>query len=428
MEAPSEDRSNTTSKSSVSSLHRRFHTNLQRVQEQEAEIQQLQQQTKDQQQRIDELEEQARHPTLEADKEHERQLAQLHSELADRDRLLKEQDDEMDQATQTMSMLIQHVQALKEVVARAEQAQRDAEADQMLRHVLREGDDDGVDSEVIEQLRVELQSSIQAQQQSSRLVCELEEERVWLKETAEMLSRELQELKEAKYDLILRMQSEQEAKSKADEEVERLKAIASLRDEFVAVLQAQVKAMHTDKQKLEHAIACCQRSADQRFQVLEKDRQSIEAENDRLRAELSSLRQNFAAMSSKLLEIENDVELEYDDEYEERLGSEAAPIVGVKQAVMAPSSVTTLALIQEDSQELVTGNNLQQGHIKNVPAYVLVKKLELLLSAQLDHLIARRESRRDNISARVGKHGNASSDYDEGADAADADWSGGSRK
>ncbi|KAE8884769.1 hypothetical protein PF005_g9140 [Phytophthora fragariae] len=425
MEAPSQDRSNTTSdKSSVSSLHRRFHANLQRVQEQEAGIQQLQQQTQDQQQRIDELEEQARHPTPEADKEHERQLAQLRSELADRDRLLQEQDVEMDQATETMSMLIQHVQALKEVVARAEQAQRDAEADQMLRHVLREGDDDGVDSEVIEQLRVELQSSIQAQQQSSRLVCELEEERVWLKETAEMLSRELQELKEAKCDLILRMQSEQEAKSKTDEELERLKAVASLRDEFVAVLQAQVKAMHTDKQKLEHAIACCQRSADQRFQVLEKDRQSIEAENDRLRAELSSLRRNFAAMSSKLLEIENDVELEYDDEYDARLGSEAGSVVGVKQAMTASSSVTTLALIQEDSQELVTGNNLQQGHIKNVPAYVLVKKLELLLSAQLDHLVARR----DNISARVGKHGNASSDYDDGADAADADWSGGSRK
>ncbi|CAI5738856.1 unnamed protein product [Peronospora destructor] len=57
-------------------------------------------------------------------------------------------------------------------------------------------------------------------------------------------------------------------KTKADEEIERWKAMANLHQELVAILQIQVKALRSsDKDNLENAIALCQRSADKRLQT-----------------------------------------------------------------------------------------------------------------------------------------------------------------
>lgn len=365
--------------SGMSSLHRRFLANAEQLQVQDAEIQRLQRQTQEQQQRIDELEAQVLQPNKSSDEEHDNQLARLRSELADRDRLLQEQDDDMDQATQTITMLMQQVQALQQVAARAEQAQRDAEADQMLRHVLREdGDDDEVDAEIVRQLRAELQSAVQARQQSSRLVCELEEERVWLKETAEVLSSELQVLKEANRDMLVKMESEQKgfrememAKAKADKEINHLKAVESVREEMLTVMQAQVKTMQADNQKLKHAITCCQQSADRQFQVLEKDRQSIDEENYQLRLELSSLKEDFTHLSNKLRDIQNEeldvasdceegLEVLQTDEYASQVHGAATPVVKLERALAASPSHTMLGLAQVDFQKQGTNSSLYE--------------------------------------------------------------------
>ncbi|KAG6622262.1 Tubulin-tyrosine ligase family [Phytophthora cinnamomi] len=117
--------------------------------------------------------------------------------------------------------------------------------------------------------------------------------------------------------------------------------------------------MHTDNQKLEHAITSCQRSADQRFQLLEKHRQSLEAENCHLRGELSSLKQDYTRLSSKLQDIGNgefDMEKDLDGdglqiaEYTAQLNSEAAPVMELEQVVTTTtaSSTTTTDLDQEN--------------------------------------------------------------------------------
>ncbi|GMF32328.1 unnamed protein product [Phytophthora fragariaefolia] len=342
----------------MSSLQRRFHANVARLQAQEQEIERLQQQNLQQSRRIDE-----------ADEAHEKQVVELRSELAERDRMLQEQDADMDHATQTIGMLMQQVQALRGLAARAEQAQRDAEADQILRHVSRDSDDGGVDAEAVQQLRDELRTSLEAQQQSSRQVCQLEEERTWLKETAEMLSVELQDLNNAKVELERQMQSDQNArqqvekeKVKADEEICRLKMAVGLREEILTVLQSQVKTMCTDREKLENAIVCCQRSADHRLRTLEKDRQLMEAENHRLRDELSALRQELVRLDRMLRSLENDefnVMSDYDGlEREAAMEVDSIDTHGVKvelgvaaTTVAASSSVIAVAHPAENSQE-----------------------------------------------------------------------------
>ncbi|RMX69462.1 hypothetical protein KXD40_007294 [Peronospora effusa] len=62
----------------------------------------------------------------------------------------------------------------------------------MLLHVLQYSDDEGTQSITEEQLRSELKQMKNAEQQSSRRVSELEQKLAVLRDTAEMLSVELQ--------------------------------------------------------------------------------------------------------------------------------------------------------------------------------------------------------------------------------------------
>lgn len=311
MEIPHDDITGTGSDDSISSLHRRFHANFKMLQEQEAEIHRLKQENLDQKHLIGELAQQAQRSNQMSEDKQESETAQLRRELAGRDQTLQEQDVAMIEATVTIEMLMRDVQVAREAAVRAEQAQREAEADQMLRHVLEDSEDDGADPGTTGQLWSELERVASAEQQSSRRVSELEQELALLRETAERLSTELRESKDDRQELELKMQREREAlqqlettKAKAAEESEHWKAVANLRQELLMILQTQVKTMCSNKENLEHAIACCQRSADKRLQVLDQDRQNIETENSRLRTELTSIQQNFKSMDLKFREIE----------------------------------------------------------------------------------------------------------------------------
>ncbi|CAI5724410.1 unnamed protein product [Peronospora destructor] len=376
----------------MSFSYRRYHTDLQRLQEQDAEIHRLEQESIDQKRRINELVEQdAEIHRLEQesidqkrrinelveqmqlrDEEQERKVAQLRRDLQD-------QDDEMIEAEQTIQMLIRDVQVAREVASRAEKAQREAEADQMLRHVLRDSDDEGTQSVTEGQLRSELRQMTNAEQQSSHRVSELEQELAVLRDAAEMLSVELQASKNKRHEMELNeVQTIQElevTKTKADEEIERWKAMANLHQELVATLQIQVKALRSDKDNLENAIALCQRSADKRLQVLERDRNTIKAENAQLLTESTSIRQELEAISLKLREFEEEnvgETAELEKELERRLVKAemhqeqlASRIVKVEQKFVSTTLMTEAAdqnQRKESEEQFITEKNelLQQ--------------------------------------------------------------------
>ncbi|CAI5746824.1 unnamed protein product [Peronospora destructor] len=350
----------------MSFSYRRYHTDLQRLQEQDAEIHRLEQESIDQKRRINELVEQdAEIHRLEQesidqkrrinelveqmqlmDEEQERKVAQLRRDLQD-------QDDEMIEAEQTIQMLIRDVQVAREVASRAEKAQREAEADQMLRHVLRDSDDEGTQSVTEGQLRSELRQMTNAEQQSSHRVSELEQELAVLRDAAEMLSVELQASKNKRHEMELNeVQTIQElevTKTKADEEIERWKAMANLHQEL--------------------------RSADKRLQVLERDRNTIKAENAQLLTESTSIRQELEAISLKLREFEEEnvgETAELEKELERRLVKAemhqeqlASRIVKVEQKFVSTTLMTEAAdqnQRKESEEQFITEKNelLQQ--------------------------------------------------------------------
>ncbi|UIZ28788.1 hypothetical protein KXD40_007315 [Peronospora effusa] len=287
----------------MSFSYQRSHADVKRLQEQDTEIHRLKQETIDQKHRIDELVEQMQRSNKLRDEEQERKVAQLRRELQD-------QDADLIEAEQTIEMLIRDVQVARQVATRAEKAQREAEADQMLRHVLRDSDDEGAQSITEEQLRSEIKQMTNAEQQSSRRVSELEQELAVLRDTAEMLSVELQALKNKRHEIehseVQAIQKLEVTKTKADEDIEHWKAMANMHQELVATLQTQVKALRSDKDNLENAIALCQRSAEKRLQVLEHDQKNIEAENAQLLTESTSIRQELEVMNLKFRQFEEE--------------------------------------------------------------------------------------------------------------------------
>ncbi|OWZ20190.1 hypothetical protein PHMEG_0005424 [Phytophthora megakarya] len=226
---------------------------------------------------------------------------QLRRSLAERDRNLLIQEISLTRAAERIERLTRQIQVARQMTARAEQAQRDAEADYMLRHLIRDSDDGDAAPVTVE---VTLQS------QAEQRVVELEDELKWIRDSAETMSTELQATKDDKSNLEMELQALKVVRNEleldindVDEEVD-WKAIANIRQELVAVLTAQVKSMHAEKTKLEHAVVCCQRSADKRLLDLEKAWQVSEEENIRLRGRLYNLQQRLKIMSSKFREFE----------------------------------------------------------------------------------------------------------------------------
>uniref|UniRef100_A0AAV1UPP6 Uncharacterized protein n=1 Tax=Peronospora matthiolae TaxID=2874970 RepID=A0AAV1UPP6_9STRA len=284
----------------------RFYANCPTLQEQQAEIHRLYEETLDQQRRLDELEAQQtqRASSLQSDEERRREVHQLQRQLQD-------QDVQMLEAAQTIEMLMRDVQVARTVARQAEKAQREAEADQMLRHVLQESDGEGSDSVAVQTVRLEVESVPDSEQQSRAKAVE-HEERV-VTDAGERLRPALQALKEKDPQVGRQVYSEDEMvqqlemiKTRAADEIERYEAMDVVRQQLVTVLQAQVQAFRSDKESMDNAIVLCQRSVDKRFQVLEQDRLKIEAENCRLRHELSSVLQYLKAVDVKLHEVEGE--------------------------------------------------------------------------------------------------------------------------
>ncbi|KAI9918373.1 hypothetical protein PsorP6_011745 [Peronosclerospora sorghi] len=326
------------------------------LREKEAEIDRLRLDNLDQKRCINELVEQTQRSNQLSNNERESEVAQLRKELHD-------QDMEMLEAEQTIAVLIRDVQVAREVATRAEKAQREAEADQMLRHVLRDSDDEDTDLIDIGKLRSELVRANKAELQSSCRVSELEQELTAFRETAEMLSVELQMSKDEKHKMKQKTQHFEKAlhelevvKTKADEDIEHWKAVAILRQELVTMLQIQAKSLRLETGNLQSAIALCQQSASNRFQALKRDRQSIEADNVRLRDELSSVQQLLKRMDNKICKVE---EIDFGEaaEFEEKLIRRVAEaqahqkqldrrITEVEQKVMATSSTNMVSRYQ----------------------------------------------------------------------------------
>ncbi|ETI31228.1 hypothetical protein F441_21605 [Phytophthora nicotianae CJ01A1] len=305
--------------SSMLRLPSRFQVHLAKLHKQEVEIQQLERDKLEQMQRISELEDQAQRSNQLSEKQ-DAVISQLRTKLADHDH-------EDLKAAHTIDMLTRQVEKLQVATARAEEAQRDAEADYILRHFV--GDDDGAGTgpSTLEELQSELTRVAFAEQQSSRRVGELEAELAVLRDAANALSRELQDSKEAKQDLEIELQKAMSSKREFEQELgqlkhgqemslqtevqiveegEQWKSMASVCQKLATTLRAQVKTLTDDKQKLEHAISCCQRSVDNRLKTLEQDRQNNEAENAHLRTELARLRQDRRAMALQFRKLEEE--------------------------------------------------------------------------------------------------------------------------
>uniref|UniRef100_M4B5W2 Uncharacterized protein n=1 Tax=Hyaloperonospora arabidopsidis (strain Emoy2) TaxID=559515 RepID=M4B5W2_HYAAE len=296
-----------SSASSTSSLWiQRFYANFPTLQEQQAEIHRLYEETLDQQRRLDELEAQQtqRASSLQSDEERRRKVHQLQRQLQD-------QDVQMLEAAQTIEMLMRDVQVARAVARQAEKAQREAEADQMLRHVLQESDGEGSDSVAVQTVRLEAESVTDSELQSESRAKEVEHEEKGVTDAGERLRPVLQALKVKDQQVGSQVYSEDEMvqqlemiKTRAADEIKRYEAMDVVRQQLVTVLQAQVQAFRSDKESMDNAIVLCQRSVDKRFQVLEQDRLKIEAENCRLRHELSSVLQYLKSVDVKLHEVE----------------------------------------------------------------------------------------------------------------------------
>ncbi|UIZ29044.1 hypothetical protein KXD40_007306 [Peronospora effusa] len=347
----------------MSLSYQRSHADVKRLKEQDAEIHRLKQETIDQKHRIDELVEQMQRSNKLRDEEQERKVAQLRRELQD-------QDADLIEAEQTIEMLIRDVQVARQVATRAEKAQREAEADQMLRHVLRDSDDEGAQSITEEQLRSKLKQMKNAEQQSSRRVSELEQELAVLRDTAEMLSVELQALKNKRHEIehnkVQPIQKLEVTKTKADEGIEHWKAMVNMHQELVATLQTQVKTLRSDKDNLENAIALCQRSADKRLQALEYDRQNIEAENAQLLTESTSIRQELEVMNLKFCQFEEEsvsetaeleIRLAQAQTHQEQLVSRIAKVEQKLASTTLMTEVADRNQWKESQEQLMTEKN-----------------------------------------------------------------------
>ncbi|KAG3110694.1 hypothetical protein PI124_g10169 [Phytophthora idaei] len=362
-----------SSSSSKLPLPSRFQAHIEKLHKQKMKIQQLERDKLEQTQRISELEDQAKHSD-QLREDQDTAIAQLRRELAG-------QEHEDLQAARTIHMLTRQVEVLQMTTARAEEAQRDAEADYILRHFVGEDDAAGTDPSTIGELQSKLARLDFAEQQSLRQVGELEAELELVRDTADALSRELQDSKDAKQGLELELQKAKTSKRALEQELQQLKlgletphlqetkdvktleavedeqwkSMASVCQNLVTTLRAQVKSLTDDKQKLEHAIACCQRSADNRLNTLEQDWQNAEAESARLRTELTRLRQDLKAMALQFRKLE-------EENFDETLTVEAhqkeiaTPTQEVEQKVAA--SVDTAA----HNRQLVAEKNelLQQ--------------------------------------------------------------------
>ena len=110
----------------------RFYATFPTLREQQLEICRLYEATLDAQQT-------PRSSAFAREEEQKRHVHELQREL-------QEQDVQMLEAAQTIDMLMRDVQVAREIARRAEKAQREAEADQLLRHVLQESDGEGSDA------------------------------------------------------------------------------------------------------------------------------------------------------------------------------------------------------------------------------------------------------------------------------------------
>ncbi|KAK1946508.1 putative ankyrin repeat protein [Phytophthora citrophthora] len=286
--------------SSMLRVPNRYKAHLEKLQQQEAKIQQLEQEKLDQAERLRVLEDSKDAQSVKIDR--------LQKQLADDD--LK--------AAHSIDLLTKNLQTAQERTARAEQAQRDAEADNMFRHFVADSDDENARPPTVEELQAQVARSVYAEQQSSLRATELEEELLWIKEVAEALSCELQSSKDARNELELELQQ-----LKDEQEAQIQLQLMSVKDgngkeqwivwqNLVSALKEQVKSLANDKQKLENASVCCQKAADQCLQRLERDRQNLEEENIRLRAELTGLQQdiNVMELQFRMLEEEKLSEME----------------------------------------------------------------------------------------------------------------------
>ncbi|KAG3018635.1 hypothetical protein JG687_00006210 [Phytophthora cactorum] len=371
MEPNHTDPRSSSSSSSKLPLPSRFQAHIEKLHKQKMKIQQLERDKLEQTQRISELEDQAKHSN-QLREDQDTAIAQLRRELAG-------QEHEDLQAARTIHMLTRQVEVLQMTTARAEEAQRDAEADYILRHFVGEDDATGTDPSTIGELQSKLARLDFAEQQSLRQVGELEAELELLRGTADALSRELQDSKDAKQGLELELQKAKTSKRALEQELQQLKlgletphlqetkdvktleavedeqwkSMASVCQNLVTTLRAQVKSLTDDKQKLEHAIACCQRSADNRLNTLEQDRQNAEAESARLRTELTRLRQDLKAMALQFRKLE-------EENFDETLSVEALVRVAQTQAHQKEIATRTQEVEQKVAASVDTAAHNRQ--------------------------------------------------------------------
>ncbi|KAG7384622.1 hypothetical protein PHYPSEUDO_002436 [Phytophthora pseudosyringae] len=385
MEPPQPDRANSDDSRSMLRVPTRFQAHLDKLHKQQVVIQQLEREKLEQTQRMNELEGRAERSDRRC-AARDAEIARLRREIADREH-------ESLRAAHTIDTLTRQVQEAQEMTTRAEQAQRDAEADYTLRRFLAESDD-GSDVENV------------AHAEQQHKVSELEDELAWFRAIAEALSHELQEAKDARNELELQLQASKDAESelnlqlqqtidakrdlelqfqqamggkhdldlklekmmgaksdlelqmqqvkdtKCEQELqhqletarvktadalkdsERWKSMSTVCRNLVTVLRAQVNALADDKQKLERASLCCQRSTEKRLQGLEQDRQNLELENIRLRGELARLQQDFKDMELQLRKLD-------EEEFKETLVAEEDLMMRLARAQAHQQELTT---------------------------------------------------------------------------------------
>jgi DNA repair exonuclease SbcCD ATPase subunit len=247
----------------------------------------------------------------------------LSGRLADLQRLQQENDD-----------LKRELRQSQAETAAVEQRLRDYEGDVLLSRATVDSDAD--DQEAIEELRVQLARAEQADAESTRRLHESQADLKWMKDIAEALEVDLQQSREAQQKTL--QAAELEAKvhqetirrttaelAKAAEELERWKALATVRDGLLSATQAQANTLSEDKQKLGYALACCQRWADKRLQELEKAREDLDADNCHLRATSTSIQEAIQRLERELDESDQSF-LEEEAMYHEELERRAATI------------------------------------------------------------------------------------------------------
>ncbi|TDH66012.1 hypothetical protein CCR75_005856 [Bremia lactucae] len=312
-----------SSSSSLLSLPSRYHAHLTKLQQQKVTIQQLEHDKLEQAKLIKEM----KHLVKLVQKNQGSEVAKLRKELENREH-------ELLKATQLIDKLTRQVEALQAVTARAESAQRDAETDYILRHFVENDNEKGASTgpSPLEELRTELARVVYDDEQKTNRIQELEAELTWVRDAADALSQEVQSTKDAKQALLEELEEKRSSEFIVQHECKQLnnlrqapllltstsiktndgalykneqwQSMASVCQNLVKSLRDQVKTLTSDKQKLEHAINCCQQSADQRFKAFENDQKTIEAENAQLRAELTRLRLDLKVIGLQFQKLE----------------------------------------------------------------------------------------------------------------------------